>query len=140
MNCAKNCFITLNVLMTFELSSFKIEKTCCKPEFIKNICNPSEMTWWNPGHWSQNNFPVSDWHLKTFGAHDVGIQNIVWTKKSNHLFKKDKYYGLFLIYMKQLSLSSYMTVKKTLHIISWTRLFRWDIYWRLDCQICTLSS
>ena len=38
--------------MTSKLSSLKIGKTYCKPEeFIKNICNPSEMTWWKPGHW-----------------------------------------------------------------------------------------
>ena len=40
--------------MAIELSSFKIGKTSgCKPEtFVKkNICNPSQMTWWKPGHW-----------------------------------------------------------------------------------------
>ena len=57
----------------------------------------------------------------------------------SHVFN-NKYYCLFLIYTKQLSLSSYMTVRKTLHIKSWKRLFRWDIYWCLDRQTCTLSS
>ena len=33
-------------------------------------------------------------------------------KKLNHVFNGDKYYCLFFIYRKQLSLSSYMTVKK----------------------------
>ena len=62
------------------------------------------------------------------------------TQKMNHIFNENKYYCLFLIYTKQLSLFSYMTVRKTLHIKSWTRLFRWGVYLSLDQQICTLSS
>ena len=45
-----------------------------------------------------------------------------------------------MIYTKQLSSSSYMTVTKTLHIKSWIRLLRWGAYRNLDWQICTLSS
>ena len=40
----------------------------------------------------------------------------VWPKKLNHVFNDDKYYCLFFIYTKQPSLSSSMTVRKTLHI------------------------
>ena len=60
--------------------------------------------------------------------------------KLGHVLNDDKYYCLFFTYTKQLTLSSYMTLRKTLHIKSWTRLFRWHIYWSLDHQICTLSS
>ena len=60
-------------------------------------CNPSQMTRWKPGHWWYNNSPVRDWLLKTFNAHDLGIQNS--QKKSNHVFNNGKYYSLF-IYMR----------------------------------------
>ena len=52
-----------------------------------------------------------------------------------HIFNDDKYYCLFLIYTKQLTLSSSMTIRKTLHIKNWARLFRWSIYWSLDLHI-----
>ena len=39
-----------------------------------STCNPSQMTWWKLGQ--QNNSPVRDWLLKTFDAHDLGIQKI----------------------------------------------------------------
>ena len=44
MNGEKFLLIILNVLMTSKLS-LKIGKNCSKPEeFMKNICNSSEMT------------------------------------------------------------------------------------------------
>ena len=64
----------------------------------------------------------------------------VWSKAMSHVFNNDKYYYLFFIHLKQLSLSSKMMVRKTLHIKSWIRFFRWIIYWSLDDQICALSS
>ena len=84
---------------------------------------------------------MRDWCLKTFVANDLDNKNI-WclTQKLNHVFKDNKYYCLFFIYMKQLSPSNYVAVVTKLHIKSWTSLFRWGIYWGLDHQICTLSS
>ena len=55
---------------------------------------------------------VVDTTFKVFKTLDVE------PKKLNHVFNDDKYYCLLFIYMKQLSLSSYMTVRKTLHIKS----------------------
>ena len=136
MNGAKNILITLNVLMTVELSSLKIGKTSwCKPE--TNIKFLMLLRWLDENQANDNRIP--NWQLKKFDAHDLCIQNI-WclTQKINHVFDDDKYYCLFFIYMKQLSPSSYMTAWKTLHIKSCARLFRWSVYWSLDCQICTL--
>ena len=84
---------------------------------------------------------MRDWCLKTFVANDLDNKNI-WclTQKLNHVFKDNKYYCLFFIYMKQLSPFNYVAVVTKLHIKSWTSLFRWGIYWGLDHQICTLSS
>ena len=41
---------------------------------LLSTCNPSQMTWWKLGQ--QNNSPILDWLLKTFDAHDLGIQKI----------------------------------------------------------------
>ena len=41
--------------MTVELTSLKIGKTCKPEKFFKNICNPSQMTWWKPDHSWQSN-------------------------------------------------------------------------------------
>ena len=71
-----------------------------------------------------------------------GIQTFdVWPKKMNHVFNVINITVYFWYIRNNFFFPATWQQKKNkkLHIESWTRLFRWGVYWSLDRQICTHS-